>query len=174
MDEIDKINVCIPVISAIIERDYNGETEILVQTRWKPERDPEYSGTLEIPAGWIDRYENVYDAVKREVKEETGLDVIKIKPEVKTKIHSPKNDGSFAFQPFCCQQQIKGGKPWIGFVFICEVVDAELKENPEETRDINWVNYKVLKKIFEETPEKIFTLQLGVLDFYFNYKESQK
>jgi hypothetical protein len=34
MSEIDKINVCIPVLSAIIERDHNSETEILVQTRW--------------------------------------------------------------------------------------------------------------------------------------------
>ena len=53
MSEIDKLNACFPVISAIIEREHNKETEILVQTRWKPERDPEYSGTLEIPSGWI-------------------------------------------------------------------------------------------------------------------------
>jgi 8-oxo-dGTP pyrophosphatase MutT (NUDIX family) len=50
-----------------------GEKEILVQTRWKPDRDPLYSGTLEIPAGGMHVYENVYDAVKREVLEETGL-----------------------------------------------------------------------------------------------------
>jgi len=163
-----------PVISAIIERKKNGKKQILVATRWKPKKDPIYSGTLEIPAGHIDEFENVYDTVKREVKEETGLDIIKIKPDIKTKVHSPKNDGSFAFVPFCCQQQLKNGKPWIGFVFICEVADTEPKENPEETKDIHWIDYGVLKKIFEETPEKIFTLQLGVLDFYFNYKEYQK
>ena len=61
------------MVSAIIEREHNGEKEILVQTRWKPERDPLYSGTLEIPAGGMHVYENVYDAVKREVLEETGL-----------------------------------------------------------------------------------------------------
>ncbi|TSA24923.1 NUDIX domain-containing protein [bacterium] len=60
----------------MIERENNVDTEILVQTRCKPEIDPEYSGALEIPAGWIDRYENVYDAVKREVFEETGLNVL--------------------------------------------------------------------------------------------------
>lgn len=60
----------IPVISAIIERSYNGKTEILIQTRWKPEKDPIYSGTFEIAAGWIEKYENVYDALKREVMEE--------------------------------------------------------------------------------------------------------
>jgi 8-oxo-dGTP pyrophosphatase MutT (NUDIX family) len=69
--ELTEVNV--PIVSAIIERDRNGEKEILVQTRWKPDRDPHYSGTIEIPAGGMYRYENVYDAVKREVLEETGL-----------------------------------------------------------------------------------------------------
>ena len=168
MNEIDKINICIPVVSAIIEREHNGEIEILVQTRWKPERDSEYSGTLEIPAGWIDRYENVYDAVHREVLEETGLKILKISPDIKTKIHSPKSDGSFAFQPFCCQQQIKGGKPWIGFVFICKVEDKEPIAQQEECKNIKWIKKSELKEIFEKSPEKIFTLQLGILDYYFN------
>ena len=43
------LDVNLPIVSAIIEREHNGEKEILVQTRWKPERDPLYSGTLEIP-----------------------------------------------------------------------------------------------------------------------------
>jgi 8-oxo-dGTP diphosphatase len=172
MNDIDKINVCIPVVSAIIERIHNDEIEILVQTRWKPKNDPIYSGTLEIPAGWIDRYENVYDAVKREIFEETGLKVLKIFPDIKTKTHSPKNDGSFAFQPFCCQQQIKGGKPWIGFVFICKVEDKEPKSQLEECKDVRWIKKSELRKIFESSPEKIFTLQLGVLDYYFNNKKN--
>ena len=64
--ELD-INFCF--VSAIIERERNGEIEVLVQTRWKPHSDPVYSGTLEIPAGGIKRYENVYDAITREVFE---------------------------------------------------------------------------------------------------------
>lgn len=99
---------CIPVVSAIVEREHKGQVEILIQTRWKPKKDPKYSGTIEIPAGRIKRYEKVYDALQREVYEETGLKVLSVYPEIKTKIHSPQNDGSFAFQPFCCQQQIKG------------------------------------------------------------------
>ena len=170
-DKIDEINVCIPVVSAIIERIRDGEKEILIQTRWKPERDPEYSGTIEIAAGRIDRYENVYDALKREVFEETGLKVTKVKPDIKTNYHSPKDDLNFAFVPFCCQQQLKGGKPWVGFVFICEVEDQEPRHQEEETRDVRWIKITELKKIFEETPEKIFTLQLGVLEYYFKNHE---
>ncbi|MCB9058113.1 MAG: NUDIX domain-containing protein [Calditrichae bacterium] len=167
--DLDKLNISIPVVSAIIERQHGGETEILVQTRWKPQWDPIYSGTLEIPAGWIDRYENVYEALRREVKEETGLQVLKIKPDIKTREHSPNDDGSFAFVPFCCQQQFKGGKPWIGFVFICEVENKEPVAQNSECRDIHWMKKADLQKLFEESPGKIFTLQLGVLDYYFNY-----
>lgn len=164
----------IPVVSAIIERVRDGKTEILVQTRWKPERDPIYSGTLEIPAGWIDVYENVYDALKREILEETGLVVTKIKPDIQTQKHSTeKNDQSFAFKPFCCQQQLKGGRPWIGFVFLCEVEDAEPMVQEEEVRDIRWMGKDKLREIFTKTPEQIFTLQLGVLDYYFSHEENR-
>lgn len=159
----------IPVVSAILERTRNDETEVLIQTRWKPKRDPQYSGTLEIPAGWIDEYENVYDALKREVLEETGLNVLKIRPDIKTKVHSPKDDGAFAFVPFCAQQQLRGGKPWVGFVFLCEVEDKEPVAQVEEAKDVHWIKKSELKEIFDKTPEKFFTLQLGVLDFYFNH-----
>lgn len=158
----------LPVVSAIIERQHNGKTQILVQTRWKPERDPVYSGTLEIAAGVMDEYENVYDSLRREVLEETGLTIKKIKPDNQTKIYSTdKDDASFGLMPFCCHQQLKNGRPWIGFAFLCEVEDAEPKPQQEEVKDIRWMDKEELKNIFETTPEKIFTLQLGVLDYYF-------
>ena len=173
MDKVDSINMCIPVVSAIIERPGRDETEILVQTRWKPKNDPVYSGTLEIPAGWIDRYENVFDALKREVLEETGLRVTKIKPDIKTKTFSPRDDENFSFVPFCCQQQTKGGKPWIGFVFICEVEDKEPIPQESECKDIRWIKKSELKRMIKETPEKFFTLQLGPLDYYLNYNDGE-
>jgi 8-oxo-dGTP pyrophosphatase MutT (NUDIX family) len=60
------------VVSAIIEKIEDGTRFIFMQTRWKPQASPTYLGVLEIPAGGIDGYENAYDAVKREVREETG------------------------------------------------------------------------------------------------------
>ena len=166
-----EFNICIPVVSAIIERQNKGEAEVLIQTRWKPERDPVYSGTLEIPAGWIDKYENVYDALRREVKEETGLEVTKITPDIHTKSYSPRDDESFAFVPFCCQQQTKGGRPWIGFVFLCEVENKEPVPQDDEVRDIKWMKKIELKALFVKDPAKFFTLQLGVLDYYFKHTD---
>ena len=164
----EQTDVNVPIVSAIIERDHDGEKEILVQTRWKPDRDPHYSGTLEIPAGGIHRYENVYDAVKREVLEETGLRVISFYPDIRTKTYAPHDDDCFAFVPFCCQQQLKGGLPRVGFVFLCQVEDAEPVPQHEEVRDIRWMKTSELRKLIAERPERIFTLQLGVLDYYLN------
>jgi 8-oxo-dGTP diphosphatase len=167
---VNQLNICFAVISAIIERERDGDLEILVQTRWKPERDPVYSGTLEIPAGGINRYENVYDALKREVLEETGLRVLKIKPDIRTEIFSPREDGAFAFVPFCCQQQTKGGASRVGFVFICEVESEAPVANNDETRDIRWMKIASLKRLIEETPEQIFTFQLPVLSYYLSQR----
>lgn len=161
--------MCVPVVSVLIERLHDGEKQLLVQTRWKPERDPVYSGTMEIPAGWVDKYENIYDALKREVREETGLDIIKITPDNKTEIMGEKDDGAFAFETFCCQQQVKGGLPWVGFVFLCEVEDKEPEPQEEEVRDIRWMPIGELKDLVESKPDEIFTLQLPVLQFYLNY-----
>jgi 8-oxo-dGTP pyrophosphatase MutT (NUDIX family) len=158
------------VVSAIIERERDGEIEVLVQTRWKPGQDPEYSGTLEIPAGGIKKYETVHDALRREVFEETGLRVTGFRPDVRTEVYSPRDDGAFAFLPFCCQQQVKGGIPRVGFVFICTVEDGEPRPGQDEVKDVRWMKRSELKRVFEETPERIFTLQLGVLDYYFSHQ----
>ena len=159
----------IPVISAIIERDGADGPEILVQTRIAG-YDKVYSGSLEIPAGKIDRFENVYDTVVREVKEETGLDITEITPSRNDRIfETPRNDAAIVFQPYCCQQLTKGSVSWIGFVFLCKG-KGELQAAEVETKDVRWMNMRELKSLLETSPEKIFTLQLPVLDFYVNQK----
>jgi hypothetical protein len=42
----EQIDVNVPIVSALIERDHDGEKEILVQTHWKPDRDPHYTHCL--------------------------------------------------------------------------------------------------------------------------------
>jgi 8-oxo-dGTP pyrophosphatase MutT (NUDIX family) len=170
-ETIKSLNLNFVLVSAIIERERDSEVEILIQTRWKPGRDPQYSGTFEIPAGAMNQYENVYDAVEREVFEETGLKVTGFKPDIKTRVHSRQGDDCFAFVPFCCQQQLTGEWPRVGFVFICTVEDQEPLPGPGEVKEIRWMKKAELRRIFEETPEKIFTLQLGVLDYYLHDDE---
>lgn len=165
--------MAIPYAGAIIERSCNGLTEVMLQTRWKPHADPLYSGTIEFPAGVLDKpFENVYETVAREIQEEAGLKLKSIRGDSRTKIYSPKNtDEIMAFRPFCCTQQLKNGKPWIGFVFICEVEDGEPKAQLSETKDPKWLPIQVVKELFEKSPEQFFGLELPAWEYYFKEQE---
>lgn len=66
-----------PCVGAIIEKIIGNERLILIQTRQKEDGN-ETNGMLEIPAGKIREYEDVFSALRREVWEETGLKLTKI------------------------------------------------------------------------------------------------
>lgn len=172
--DFDKLNICIPTVSAIVEREKNGKTEILLQTRNKPSTDPIYSGTLEIPSGLIERYENACIAVIREVKEETGLEVLidEKQGEVQA-FDGGKNDSAVGYEPFYTSQQTKGGRAYLNLGFICKVKnpDSDLEENKYETKNPHWVNINKLKKMLEDSPTEFFTLNIPVLNRYIEFKE---
>ncbi len=156
------------VVSALIERTIDNQRQIFVQTRYKPETSPTYVDTLEIPAGGIDSYENVYDALKREVKEETGLDIIKIIDDYSTDIlENRPGDKSLAFRPFLCQQvtETNGGLPWYGFVFRCEV-EGKITMQEAEAKDPRWMTISELKHFLETQPQNVFSLQYATLKAY--------
>lgn len=163
-----------PVVSAILQKKINGRTHILLQTRWKPQIDSPYSGLLEIPAGWIEEYEDVHNAVKREVKEECGLRVVKFLQSYKGPVLQPtKGDKSFSFKPFLCQQVLstRRGLPWVGFVFLCEV-RGNIKMQNSEAKNPVWVDIKELEILLKK-PKKFFPLQLPVLKYYLNWQKNK-
>ncbi len=160
-----------PVVSAILIRDGLNGKEIFLQKRWKPKKSQEYLGVLEIPAGAVEAFENVYDAIAREVKEETNLTITKFISGVGDKvIYHPNGDECFVFQPFICQQMLKTkfGLPWVGFVFLCEVT-GDIHMQSEEARDPKWININELKNELDSIPEAFFSLQLPVLKYLINY-----
>lgn len=164
----------IPVVSAILLKKEDNELRVFIQTRWKPKVSPTYSGMFEIPAGAIESYENVYDALKREVKEETNLDIVRIIDDYCGDILNPdKQDQTFVFKPFICQQvlQTNKGLPWIGFVFLCEV-KGEVRVNEKEAKNPKWISIYELKQIIEKFPETVFPLQLPALKYFVeNFKD---
>lgn len=161
------------VVSAILLRKVDGEVKVFLQTRWKPGVSPTYSGMIEVPAGGIEPYENVYEALRREVKEETNLDVARVIDDYRGEILTLRpGDSSFAFRPFICQQVLStnNGLPWIGFVFLCEV-SGEVIMNVAEARDPRWVSISELREIIDDKPENVFPLQLPAMKYFVeNYK----
>jgi len=131
---------------AIIERTVNGKKEIIVQqgTRY----GQNIQEIWELPGGRIEPYESFYDALKREVKEETGLDVTAIQGE----------DGYFiegaveCLKPYCAYQYLKGfenaiGIP-MGFYFICHA-EGDILAEGDDTINIKWITIDELKMILD-------------------------
>ncbi len=156
----------LPFVGAIVEKDIAGEKHVLIQTRWMPAQDPIYSGMLEIPAGVLDSgYENIFDVVRREVAEETGLTVGQIKGEELSKTITVGDDKVLLFESYAQEQVIKGQRPYVGSVFIC-TADGELKHQDEETRDPRWMRVSEVLRMLKQTPEKFFPLQVPALMKY--------
>lgn len=152
----------IPFVGAIIERVKDGRKQVLIQTRNK-KNDNLYSGTIEIPGGKLKAFEDVFDTVRREVKEESGLDIIFIQSEDKREDYSNKGDISSLIEPFCITQMKNG--PFIGMIFLCRAT-GEPCISTEESSDIRWIDFDALKDVVKESPEKIYTAFLGPLKKY--------
>ena len=72
---------------------------------------------LEIPGGRIELGEDIFVALKREVKEECSLEIESIKPSVKVETRGKFDEVSVAFVPFCGERYV--GSNFVGFVFVC-------------------------------------------------------
>ena len=163
----EKPKYMIVSVSAIIERIIEGEVAIYVQTRWKSTGG--YSGTFEIPGGKIEAGEDVYVALRREVKEETGLEITKIKPEANTMVKGDSGQTGVAFVPFCGNTFC--GSSVIGFIFLCEANGEIDYRNVNEAKNPRWVKISELKRIIEEEPKSFFPYYLGALKYYVDQKE---
>ena len=152
----------IPFVGAIIEREINDNKHILVQTRQK-RTDTEYSGTIEIPGGKMRAFEDVYDTVRREVKEESGLEITFINGENDRKDYANRGDISSLIQPFCITQMSQG--PFIGLIFLCRAEGDPVQET-NETKEVRWMNLDELKQIVNEQPERVYTAFLAPLKKY--------
>ena len=154
----------IPCVAAIIEKIINNEKYILIQTRQK-EDGAETNGMLEFPAGKIREYENIFVALRREVKEETGLTITKILGEDKQISNLIKGNEVISYSPYCITQNLSGAYFIILNTFLCEV-EGELLTETNESQNIHWINIEEIRRFLKNNPEKIFLLHINALQKY--------
>ncbi len=154
----------IPCVAAIIEKCENGRKYILMQRRYKKD---DKNGLLEIPAGKIREYENIFVALKREIKEETGLIITHISGEENAIIENVNGDLLISFEPYLVSQNLSGAYSIIVNAFLCRA-DGELLLKSNESVDIHWVSIEELRDIVYNNQEELFIMHVNVLKKYVN------
>lgn len=158
----------IPGVGGIVEKHQDGMDYILMQNRCKQDAMSEY-GLLEIPAGKIRQFENIFECLKREIKEETGYTITIIEGELESAIDDLEDYKVLSYTPFCCAQNIEGKYPILVQIFICQVQGECLIES-NESKNIRWIPLTKVKEIMEEASHTLYPMHLRTLEKYLTLK----
>ena len=156
-----------PGVGGIIEQTLNGVQYILIQERFKDDA-PLESGMIEIPAGKIREFENIFDCLRREIFEETGLEVIEIEGEHESAIIENNGYKVLSYIPFACSQNIKGDYPIMVQTFICRVKGNIISQS-NETKNVRWVSLDALKEMLLNQEESFYPMHITTLKRYIKY-----
>ena len=157
-----------PGVGGIIEKNIDGMEYILIQDRCKDDAKLEY-GLLEIPAGKIRELENIFDCLRREIWEETGLKVTNIKGEDEAIVLESNGYKVLNYTPFSCSQNIQGTYPIMLQTFICNA-DGELLNKSNETKNIRWIPLIELKQLLEGDKSLFYPMHVTTLERYLKTK----
>ncbi|CAG7650286.1 hypothetical protein PAESOLCIP111_06048 [Paenibacillus solanacearum] len=152
---------------AIVERESDGKTEIIIQTRVKPNEPRQ----LELPGGRVEPFESLTGALRREVKEETGLEVTWIEGE-DTRIDT---DGIHphavveAIRPFAAYQTLKGGIDSVGYYFVC-MAEGELLAQGDQTHNPRWITVDELAERVRNEPQQFIGIDCAAILFYLKHR----
>ncbi len=157
-----------PGVGGIIEKNIDGIDYILIQDRCKDDAKIEY-GLLEIPAGKIREFENVFDCLRREVWEETGLKVTNIKGEEEAIVLESNGYKVLNYTPFSCSPNIQGTYPIMVQTFICNA-DGDSLDKSNETKNIRWISLIELKELLEGNQSLFYPMHVTTLERYLKMK----
>lgn len=160
----------IPGVGGIIERKIDHKDHILVQARCKDDALSEY-GLIEIPAGKIREFENIYDCLRREVLEETGLIVDHIMDEENSMLYKTKDYEVLNYKPFSCSQNVDGHYPIMVHIFIC-TAKGELAYETNESKDLKWIDLSTLSDLLENHTHQLYPMHVQTLKNYIHYKHT--
>lgn len=153
-----------PGVGGIIEKKDNGKSYILMQERVKKDA-PNEAGLLEIPAGKIREFENIYDCLRREIWEETGLKVTWIDGEESSEIVQCNGYRVLSYEPFSSNQNLEGEYPIMVQIFICRA-EGDIIQKTDESENVRWVSLEELEMLLENSMEKLYPMHVTTLRKY--------
>ncbi|MBR7099449.1 MAG: NUDIX domain-containing protein [Clostridia bacterium] len=153
-----------PCVGAIIERIVDGVPCILIQIRQKSDGG-DTNGKLEIPSGKVRAYECVYDALRREVMEETGMRVTEIVGEHQRKDVEVAGNHTVSFVPCCTTQNLCGAYSILLHTFVCRA-EGEPLVATDEAQNIGWMPIDAVRERLSAHPEDFFFMHICALRAY--------
>lgn len=158
----------IPGVAGIIIKVEHGIKKILIQERAKSD-EPTEKGLIEIPAGKIREFENIFDTLRREVFEETGLNVTEVLGEESADIVQQRGYKVVSVEPYYISQNLSGSYPKIVTIFLCQA-EGEMVVKSNESENIRWIVVGELRELLLSQPEKFYPMYVSVL---LKYTKSQ-
>jgi 8-oxo-dGTP diphosphatase len=147
---------------AIIERETPHGIEIVIQLRNKPVEGGQW---LELPGGRVEEFESFLEAVKREVREETGLNITHIEGESARVESQAGRTNVECLQPFAVYQTTRGPVDSLGAYFRCRA-EGGLLAAGDDTLGPRWMPVAELAAGLKQTPEKFSWIDQAGLLFY--------
>ena len=151
---------------ALIERVNGEQVELLIQIRNKP-----YEGrtSIELPGGRVEEYESLVAALRREVREETGLELSFI-GGLETLIETNGADANVeCLQPFAVYQTLRGPVDSMGVYFLCQA-EGQLLDSGDETERPRWVPVSEIARWMNYDPEQFSFVDRAGLVYYLKHK----
>lgn len=154
-----------PVVCLIVEEiEINGNIKILLQKR---DKDVKYSGLWELPQGKIQIHEDFLSASRRELKEETTLDLILI-----DSIHALTNEYILDSKISLIEPLILSLDLSLGFIGIGIVIKScGIPQNTLEASSHSYLSKDDIDNLI--TNNKVFPLDVPIIHKYFNGKRSK-
>jgi 8-oxo-dGTP pyrophosphatase MutT (NUDIX family) len=147
----------VPNIAAIVLRDEAGSA-LLLQRRDKPEV---VRGLLEIPTGRWRAGETPGQALRREVREETGLEVAAVRGEGQRWEAHP-HWPVWATAPAAVVVGAEGAYPALLVTFVC-VAPGEPRALPGETADPRWFPREEVLRLLRTSPREFTAVAYAAL-----------
>lgn len=132
-------------VRGLVVRESDNGKQLLIQLR-KRAGEPE---VYELPGGRINEYEKQVDGLRREIMEETGLQVKIIHGEQDAVITTGRSFSMECMKPYASYQTIEGPVDSFGVYFLC-TAEGEPQREGDDSRDVHWAELDEVQRLIDE------------------------